>query len=125
MLAYHEMHKISFQVANALNVHYMPHGGMNLIFSGDFAQLPPVGGSSLYSGQVGTQVDSALKPHLQETAHSKALWHQVTTTVILRENMRQKLQTKEDAKLRTALVNMKYGACTQEDIGFLRSRIAG
>ena len=49
----------------------------------------------------------------------------MTTTVILRENMCQKLQTKEDAKLRAALVNMRYGACTQEDIGFLRSRIAG
>src|SRR3954452_16429374 len=107
MLAYHEMHKISFQVANALNVHYMPHGGMNLIFSRDFSQLPPVGGSSLYSGQVGTQVDSALKPHLQEAAHRKALWHQVTTAVIHRENMHQRTQSLEDASLRTTLVNMR------------------
>ncbi len=125
MLACHEMHKISSQLAKALNVHDLPYGGMNMIFSGDFAQLPPVGGSSLYSGQVGTQVDSALKPHLQEAAHGKALWHQVTTAVILRENMRQRTQSLEDAALRTALVNMRYGACTQEDIQFLRSRIAG
>ena len=39
--------------------------------------------------------------------------------------MRQKLQTPEDAKLRTALENMRYKACTQDDIVFLRTRIAG
>ena len=32
-------------------------------------------------------------------------WHQVTTVVILKENMRQKTQTAEDNKLRTALEN--------------------
>jgi len=44
----------------------------------------------------------------QEEAVGKALWHQITIVVILRENMRQKKQTVEDAKLRTALENMRY-----------------
>jgi len=61
----------------------------------------------------------------QEAAIGKALWHQVTTVVILRENMRQRTQTPEDAKLRTALENMRYAACTPEDIKFLKTRIAG
>jgi hypothetical protein len=61
----------------------------------------------------------------QEAAIGKALWHQVTTVVILRKNMRQKKQTTEDAKLRTSLENMRYAACTPEDIKFLKSRIAG
>ena len=61
----------------------MPFGGINIIFAGDFAQLPPVGGASLYSGTVGTQVDSGQKSHHQEAAIGKALWHQVTTVVIL------------------------------------------
>ena len=39
--------------------------------------------------------------------------------------MRQKTQTAEDALFRTALVNMRYGKCTPEDIRFLRTRIAG
>jgi len=39
--------------------------------------------------------------------------------------MRQKTQTTKDAKLRTALENMRYAACTPEDIKFLKSRIAG
>ncbi|KAJ7893477.1 hypothetical protein B0H13DRAFT_1485646, partial [Mycena leptocephala] len=39
--------------------------------------------------------------------------------------MRQQVQSPEDNKLRTALTNMRYGACTPEDIAFLESRIAG
>jgi hypothetical protein len=39
--------------------------------------------------------------------------------------MRQKTQTPEDAKLCTALENMKYAACTPEDIKFLKTGIAG
>ncbi|KAF9553062.1 hypothetical protein CPC08DRAFT_646077 [Agrocybe pediades] len=37
--------------------------------------------------------------------------------------MRQRSQTMADAKLRTALENMRYAACTPEDIEFLRSLI--
>lgn len=57
----------------------------------------------------------------QEEAIGKALWHQITTVVMLKENMRQKTQTPEDGKLRTALENMRYKACTQDDIRFLRT----
>src|ERR1700683_4816436 len=49
----------------------------------------------------------------------------MTTVVILKKNMRQKTQTAEDGKLRTALENMRYAAFTPEDIKFLKSRIAG
>jgi len=125
MLACHAMYNISSQLAKALNIHDVPFGGMNMIFAGDFAQLPPVAAAPLYSGYIGTQLDSGLTPQQQKAAIGKALWHQVTTVVILRENMRQKTHTPEDAALRTALVNMRYGACTPEDIEFLRSRIAG
>ena len=96
--------------------------------AGDFAQLPPVAGkeaSSLYSGFIGTQIDSRLKAFEQESAIGKALWHQFTTVVILRKNMRQTNQSEEDVKLRTALENMRYKSCTPEDIAFLRTQIAG
>jgi len=59
----------------------------------------------------------------QESAIGKALWHQVTTVVILRENMRQMLQFQEDAKFHKAFENMQYKACTQEDIAFLCTHI--
>jgi hypothetical protein len=56
---------------------------------------------------------------------SRILWHQFNTVVMLRQNMRQQAQTPADDKLRTALENMRYGACTDDDIEFLESRIAG
>src|SRR5436305_14792091 len=115
MLSCHDMYNISSKLAKAMNIYDNPFGGMNMIFAGDFAQLPPVGGSSLYSKTVGTTVDAALTPHSQESSIGKVLWHQITTVVILRENMRQKTQTVDDASLRTALVNMRYGKCTPED----------
>ncbi|KDQ32269.1 hypothetical protein PLEOSDRAFT_8108, partial [Pleurotus ostreatus PC15] len=95
-----------------------------MIFAGDFAQLPPpIGGESvsLYSHTIGY---SLKKLKQQEEAFGKVLWHQVTTVVILRQNMRQKSQTTEDAKFRTALENMRYRSCTLEDIQFLRGRVS-
>src|SRR5882762_1270740 len=125
MVSCDDNYKISAQLAKALNVFEFPYGGINMIFSGDFAQMPPVFGSPLYSGTVGTQLMSRMTVQGQKAAIGKALWHQVTTIVILRENMRQKTQTAEDNKLRTALENMRYAACTHEDIKFLKTRIAG
>ena len=39
--------------------------------------------------------------------------------------MRQNKQTKDDAKFCTALENMRYQNCTQNDIAFLRTGIVG
>lgn len=125
MLSCHDLYKISAQIAKARNIMDVPFGGINMIFAGDFAQLPPVGGDSLYSGSVGTSVQASQTARGQQSAIGKALWHQVTTVVILRQNMRQKTQTPDDAKLRKALENMRYAACTPQDLAYLRSRIAG
>lgn len=128
MLSCHDMYRICSQMAKAFNAPDLPFGGKNVIFAGDFAQLPPVTGreaSSLYSGCIGTQVHSGLKNYDQESAIGKALWHQITTVVILRKNMRQKHQSAEDTKFRTALENMRYKSCTPDDISFLRSRVVG
>jgi len=120
------MYKISCQCAKARGEHNEAFGGINFIFAGDFAQLPPaMNAPPLYSGNVGTQPDSSQTVRKQEAAIGKALWHQVTTVVILRQNMRQSQQTIQDAKFRTALENMRYKSCTPADISFLRSRIAG
>ncbi|KAK0235583.1 hypothetical protein EDD85DRAFT_791055 [Armillaria nabsnona] len=61
----------------------------------------------------------------QELAMGKAIWHQVTTVVILRQNMRQTSQTPNNEKLRTVLSNMRYKACTKSNIAFLNSRVSG
>ena len=95
-----------------------------MIFSGDFAQLPPaIGGEHvlLYSRSIGA-IAADMKS--QEESVGKALWHQIMTVVILHVNMRQKKQSSDDAKLRTALENMRYKACTPGDIAFLRTHIS-
>ena len=61
MLSYHDMYRVSAQMAKAFNVHDKPFGGKNMIFSGDFAQLPLVNGreaASLYSGTIGMYAHS-------------------------------------------------------------------
>ena len=124
MLSARDMYRINLQLSRVLDVAHAPFGGLNLVFSGDFAQLPPaVGGEhvSLYSKTIGA-IATDMKS--QEEAVGKALWHQVTTVVILRQNMRQKKQSAEDGKLRTCLENMRYKACTPDDIAFLRTRIS-
>ena len=124
MLSCHDMYRISLRLAKILNVADLPFGGMNMLFAGDFAQLPPAIGqehASLYSRTVGSKSTSRRD---QEAAVGKALWQQVTTVVILRQNMRQRSQTSDDASLRQALTNMRYKACTPQDIAFLRTRIS-
>ena len=125
MISCHDMYVISKQLAIATDTKDIPFGGMNMIFAGDFAQLPPVCAASLYDGSVGTQIHSGMKPYSQECALGKAMWHQITTVVILRQNMRQKTQTENDAKFRNALENMRYRDCTNDDIAFLKTFIAG
>ena len=125
MVACHELYLISASLAKARNMTEVPFGGLNMIFAGDFAQLKPVFGSPLYSQSVGTSIDAAMSVRSQQSAIGKALWHQVTTVVSLRQNMRQHVQSANDAKFRTALENMRYAQCTEEDIAFLKTRIAG
>jgi hypothetical protein len=88
MVACHELYQISASLAKARNMTETPFGGLNMIFAGDFAQLKPVFGSPLYSHTVGTSLDASMSVRSQQSAIGKALWHQVTTVVILRQNMR-------------------------------------
>lgn len=123
MLSCRDLYRISGQLARVYNCPDRPFGGVNFIFAGDFGQLPPpIGGErvalySRFAGMLSTNLKS------QEEAMGRALWHQVTSVVILRQNMRQKSLSPEDDKLRTALSNMRYKDCTEDDIAFLKSRI--
>ena len=63
-------------------------GGMNVILAGDFAQLPPVFGSLLYDGNVEKYVNAQMSVRDQEATIGKVFWHQITTVVILKQNMR-------------------------------------
>ncbi|KAJ6619606.1 hypothetical protein B0H10DRAFT_1946658 [Mycena sp. CBHHK59/15] len=91
--------------------------------TGDFDQLPPVSGHA-YDSKISLRTTEKMTPQMQSAVLGRILWHQFTTVVLLRQNMRQKEQTELDAKLRTALENMRYGACTDDDIEFLGTRTA-
>ena len=124
MLSARDMYRISHQLSCVLNIYDKPFGGMNIVFAGDFAQLPPaIGGEniSLYSRFIGAWASDKKS---QEESIGKALWHQVTTVVILRQNMHQQKQSEDDNKFHTALENMRYKSCTLEDIFFLCSCIS-
>jgi hypothetical protein len=123
MLSCYDMYRISAQLCKVMNNPTTPFGGYNMLFAGDFAQLPPPLGSesvSLYSHLIGL---SGTTKNSQEEALGRALWHQIITVVILRQNMRQKTQSKNDDKLRKALESMRYKDCTPDDIQFLRAHI--
>ena len=124
MLLARDLYRIHVQLSKVFDCAHVPFGNLNMVFSGDFVQLPPaLGGEnvSLYSRTIGS-VSTDIKS--QEEAIRKALWHQITMVVILRENMQQKHQSTEDAQFWTALENMRFNACTPEDIAFLHSLVS-
>ncbi|KAJ7128335.1 hypothetical protein C8R44DRAFT_560038, partial [Mycena epipterygia] len=95
-----------------------------MIFAGDFAQLPPVKASTLFGSEMPVSGYSVVKDTVgrQKNRIGKMIWQQLTTVVILKKNMRQTTMSEGDTKLRTALANMRYGACTKEDLEYLDSR---
>ncbi|KAJ6548904.1 hypothetical protein B0H19DRAFT_952760, partial [Mycena capillaripes] len=125
MVSCNDFQLLATQAAKARNIHDDSFGSLSMVVAGDFAQLPPMTGPSLYSGKVTLQVSDAMDQRNQNAVLGRILWHQFTTVVMLRQNMRQKKQSADDSKLRHTLENMRYGACTAEDLEFLQSRIAG
>ncbi|KAI0351715.1 hypothetical protein OH77DRAFT_1370473, partial [Trametes cingulata] len=101
-------------------------GGKHIIVAGDFGQLPPPACADvpLYSDSVAAW-SSTLSPKAQMTVMGQALWHQFTTVVVLRQNMRQAGLCKDDQLYRRALENARMKDCDADDIALLRSRIVG
>lgn len=124
MVSTNNIHDICSNLAKSRNLHDEPFGGLSMIFAGDFAQLPPTTGPSLYSPIPCLDEQSSPSVLQQEHLMGKILWHQVMTVVMLRQNMRQVQAGADDIKFRDALINMRYGACTRKDIDFLSSRVA-
>ncbi|KAJ7148127.1 hypothetical protein C8R43DRAFT_868071, partial [Mycena crocata] len=78
-------HALSVAKGNAL-----AFGGVNVIFAGDFAQLPPVRQVRLYTQITNQQIANAATTYGQKVVFGKLLWLSVTTVVLLHENMRQR-----------------------------------
>jgi hypothetical protein len=63
-------------------------GGINVIFAGDFSQLPPVGQKKLYSKLLTPNMTASTRPK-QKITMGKLLWLSFRTVVLLTENKRQ------------------------------------
>jgi hypothetical protein len=98
----------------------MPFGGINVVLCGDFAQLTPVKGVPLYSGDLFSGKNSMTTSD-QENAIGKSIWQQFTNVVLLKQNMQQRSMSPEDQAYRVALENMQYKACTSTDVALLYS----
>lgn len=82
-------------------------GGVNIIFVGDFLQLPSVTGSDIYI------------PDKKQTAQAFILWRQLNAVVILDQQMRQA----GDTRYAALLSRLQLRRPTKEDIELLYSRV--
>jgi hypothetical protein len=64
-------------------------GGVNMIFAGDFAQLPPIGDTRLYKDINTASIAAAATNRAQGKTLGRLLWLSVETVVMLHETMRQ------------------------------------
>ncbi|KAG1816967.1 hypothetical protein DFJ58DRAFT_673487, partial [Suillus subalutaceus] len=91
-------------------------GGIVIIFSGDFYQFPPVGGSplyapiSMYAGQTDEEIQKRLG-HL--------VWKSVNTVVNLTEQQRMK----DDPEFGDAVSRLHKRRCSEEDVDLFNSRV--
>ncbi|KAF9037308.1 hypothetical protein BDZ89DRAFT_902776, partial [Hymenopellis radicata] len=92
-------------------------GGINVIFAGDFAQLPPVGDTNLYR----RLRDDYRADTKEKLLLGKLLWYSVDTVITLHEAMRQRGDS-NDVFL-ALLSRLRRGACTKADYALLNTRL--
>lgn len=99
-----------------------PFGGINIIFAGDFAQLPPVGQKKLFAKlNVGSDNQGGTVSS-QENMMGQLLWLQVRDVVILHQQMRQ--GGPENARYAELLERLRYGGCSKPDFELLNTRLS-
>ncbi|KAG1839104.1 hypothetical protein DFJ58DRAFT_617106, partial [Suillus subalutaceus] len=95
-----------------------PFGGINIVFAGDFAQLPPVGQRGLHC-KVNTYTATTTKG--QKAMFGKLLWLSISTIVLLKIVMRQ--TGDHNACFVEVLGRLHTGTCSDEDFELLSMRI--
>jgi PIF1-like helicase len=112
-------------ISHALSVakgNDLAFGGINVVFAGDFAQLPLVGQVRLYSHIDQKAISKAATTSGQKVVFGKLLWLSVNTVVMLTENMRQAGEYNRPFK--ELLERLREGRCTDADYVLLNSRVA-
>jgi len=112
--------RLMLKISEALNdakENQSPFGGINIVFAGDFSQLPPVGDTRLFS-QINTH--NVKTRQGQESIFGKLLWLSVKTVVILDQVMRQ--SGEKNNRFVDLLQRLRQGKCTDEDYNLLNNR---
>lgn len=94
-------------------------GGINIIFASDFAQLPPVKQSRLYS-DIDTNIQSTTS-QTQSKVMGKILWLSVDVIVELTVVMRQ--TGPENENFVNLLNRLRLGKCTDKDYNLLNTHV--
>ena len=94
-------------------------GGVNLIFAGDFAQLPPVGGTRLYA-DIESRRATGWRSN-KKAISGYSLWQSVETVITLTRPMRQ--SGDNNAEFVELLARLREGKCTDEDHRTLSKRV--
>ena len=117
------LYNISAQMNLAMRIDDVAFAGKSMIFAGDFGQLPPLhtSGPALYNPMVSSVIHTTNSVSTQKKSIGKALWHQFTVVVLLKQNMRQ--TSEEDQKFRKLLVNLRMNSCDVEDLELMHSRV--
>ena len=98
-------------------------GGINIIFCGDFAQLPPVGQTRLFARIDTRGLARCGTTRGQNTVLGKLLWLSVKIVVILHEIKRQTGRGNEEFV--SLLGRLREGRCTDADYELLQTRVLG
>lgn len=89
-------------------------GGISVCFSGDFFQLPPVGGHSLMKDIASSKKKDKIT---SDVLNGLLFWRSIENVVILQQNYRQ-----QDERYLSILRNWKNGKMKESDWSLLRSR---
>ena len=119
MIGCEMLHKISRGLTDAKGC-TTAFGGVNMIFAGDFAQLPPIGDTRLYKDVNTASVTTAATNRGQSKALGRLLWLSVETVVMLDESMRQ--SGSGNAGFVDLLQRLRDGGCNAGDYDLLAGR---
>ncbi|KAJ7157825.1 hypothetical protein C8R46DRAFT_813754, partial [Mycena filopes] len=129
------MYEISVALCAATGNPSSPFGGINIIFAGDFCQLPPVGQIRIFAHvdnkplrdkrkrRSGIRSSAAATEAGQKNMCGKLLWLTVKTVVLLTEPMRQAGPGNEEFV--NLLGRLRHGRCTNADFNLLNTRLLG
>ncbi|RXW17503.1 hypothetical protein EST38_g8344 [Candolleomyces aberdarensis] len=96
-----------------------PYGGINIIFAGDFAQLPPPGQTKLFASLSTSYL--CAKTTGQQVIHGKLLWLSMNKVVMLSKPERQDGAANE--RFVELLSRLREGKCNSEDYDVLCTRV--